>query len=40
MVPDGWSISLLNKVADFLDNERVPLKDTDRQKRQGRMPLR
>lgn len=37
-IPDGWELSSLGKCSIFLDNKRIPLKDEDRQARQGKYP--
>lgn len=37
-IPKDWSVKQLGECADFLDSQRVPLKDEDRQNRQGIYP--
>ncbi len=37
-IPEGWEFSSLGKCASFLDNKRIPLKDEERQTRQGKYP--
>jgi type I restriction enzyme S subunit len=38
LIPVGWEFSSLGNCAIFLDNQRIPLKDEDRQIRQGKYP--
>lgn len=37
-IPDEWECVELQEVIDFFDNQRKPLKDADRQKKQGNYP--
>lgn len=37
-LPDGWSVSPLSKLVEFLDSMRIPIKSADRSKRQGEYP--
>lgn len=37
-LPDGWSVSPLSELVEFLDNMRIPIKSADRSKRQGEYP--
>lgn len=38
IVPMNWEIKTLNTVCDFLDSQRIPIKDTDRAKISGIYP--
>lgn len=38
VIPQNWEIKTLNDVCDFLDTQRVPIKDTDRTKMPGIYP--
>src|SRR3989442_14699370 len=37
-IPDGWQIKPLSELVEFLDRMRVPVKETDREKRRGPFP--
>lgn len=37
-LPSNWDVKKLGEAFDFLDNKRIPLKDSDRNKRQGEYP--
>lgn len=38
VIPKNWEIKTLNDVCDFLDTQRIPIKDTDRTKMPGIYP--
>ena len=38
VIPNNWEIKNLNDVCDFLDTQRIPIKDTDRTKMPGIYP--
>ena len=38
MIPKTWEVRALGEIFDFLDNQRIPIKDSDRQKRPGPYP--
>ena len=37
-IPEDWEVKRLGEVCDFLDSQRVPIKDGDRVKMQGKYP--
>ena len=37
-IPEDWEVKRLGKVCNFLDSQRVPIKDGDRVKMQGKYP--
>lgn len=37
-LPNGWRVSPLSELVEFLDSKRVPIKSADRTKRQGEYP--
>jgi type I restriction enzyme S subunit len=38
VIPENWEVRPLSEVADFLDGQRRPVKDTDRAKMRGSIP--
>ena len=37
-IPEDWEVKRLGEVCNFLDSQRVPIKDGDRVKMQGKYP--
>ena len=38
IIPQEWEVKKLSKVCEFLDNQRIPIRDVDRDKMRGLYP--